>query len=365
MNLDDVYVKVQDQLDQQLPFVVYRKSKTNYLNFFFQKNKTLHTVKKYLESGFVFAPFDHNKEAVLIPYNEDSFVKVKLPSYAIKGETEDLGKHTLFAKNQINKKEHIDLVQKGVRVINSGNLKKVVLSRKEEVPLSDSVNALGIFKDLISQYQNAFVYLWYHPRVGTWLGATPETLLESKGNEIDTMALAGTLPYHSNADVVWEEKESEEQKMVVDFIQKGLSLISNKIISSNTYTHRAGTLLHLRTDIKAIVDDNYSRNSKIKEVVEILHPTPAVCGLPREEAKFFILNNEGYDRKFYTGFLGELNLINASEVESNLFVNLRCMELEENKAIVYVGGGITKDSVPEKEWRETVRKTETIKKVLS
>jgi len=96
-----------------------------------------------------------------------------------------------------------------------------------------------------------------------------------------------------------------------------------------------------------------------------LHPTPAVCGLPKNEAKSFILENENYDRKYYTGFLGELNSDVNGINTSSLYVNLRCMEIAKDEAIIYVGGGITKDSIPEKEWEETVRKTATMKKVLS
>ena len=90
-----------------------------------------------------------------------------------------------------------------------------------------------------------------------------------------------------------------------------------------------------------------------------MHPTPAVCGFPKKESKDFILKNERYDRAFYTGFLGELNMST-----SELYVNLRCMEIEKESIHIYVGGGITKESDPEKEWNETVAKSKTIKGVL-
>ena len=105
-------------------------------------------------------------------------------------------------------------------------------------------------------------------------------------------------------------------------------------------------------------------------------------GFPKAEAKDFILKHENYNREYYTGFLGELNLkqtttrnTNRRNVEnnaysviktqSNFYVNLRCMQLKDKSANIYVGGGITKDSNPEKEWEETVNKTTTINAVLS
>jgi isochorismate synthase len=73
-------------------------------------------------------------------------------------------------------------------------------------------------------------------------------------------------------------------------------------------------------------------------VISVLHPTPAVCGLPKQEAKDFILENEGYDRKYYTGFLGELNkeAFNKETLKSDLYVNLRCMKIKDNQAHLYV-----------------------------
>ena len=140
-------------------------------------------------------------------------------------------------------------------------------------------------------------------------------------------------------------------------------------------TIKAGNLLHLKTRVSGLLTSN------LKEVVTVLHPTPAVCGLPKVTAKQFILNNENYNREFYSGYLGELNIkekttrnTNRRNVEnnaysavktiSNLYVNLRCMQLTDVKASIYVGGGITKDSIAENEWQETVNKTQTMKKVL-
>ncbi len=82
--------------------------------------------------------------------------------------------------------------------------------------------------------------------------------------------------------------------------------------------------------------------------------------MPKSVATKFILKNEGYNRAYYSGFLGELNIHDVT----NLFVNLRCMQLEKMIASIYVGGGITKDSNSKKEWDETVCKAEVIKKVL-
>ena len=194
------------------------------------------------------------------------------------------------------------------------------------------------------------------------------------------MALAGTQQYTDTTDVEWGLKEIEEQEFVTNSIVENigdLDLDKNDILKSGPYTVQAGKLLHLRTDISVKIDDNV----KLEQIIHAIHPTPAICGLPKKEAKDFILKNEKYNREFYTGFLGELNIKEKVQRSSNrknrenqaylslvkqtsLFVNLRCLKLDEDQAILYIGGGITKDSDPEQEWIETLNKAQTMKAVL-
>ncbi|GAA4278856.1 isochorismate synthase [Aquimarina mytili] len=360
MNVEDVYANIQEQLDQELPFVVYKKAAKNQLQCFLQQNDLWYELDDDFKSGFIFAPFDNAKKDVLIPLDKSVHYSVDITPGSIQKVNVFVDVEEDALDKQETKERHRLLVNKAIQNIKQGSIKKVVLSRKEEVK-SPEANPLFIFKRLVEKYPKAFVYLWYHPKVGMWLGATPETLLDVQNDQFSTMALAGTQAYQSNGDATWDDKEIEEQEIVTEFIVKALSPISSNIISSKTYTHRAGTLLHLRTDIKG---DLNSEVSEIENVIKVLHPTPAVCGLPKDEAKSFILRNEGYDRKFYTGFLGELNIQSDKKTTSNLFVNLRCMEIEDQNISLYIGGGITKDSDPDKEWEETVRKTATMKNVL-
>jgi isochorismate synthase len=105
----------------------------------------------------------------------------------------------------------------------------------------------------------------------------------------------------------------------------------------------------------------------LKKVIASLHPTPAVCGLPKHSAKNFIRENEGYNREYYSGFLGELNidLVTFKTLQTDLFVNLRCMKIIKDKAQLFIGCGITKDSNPEAEYLETVNKSMTMKKIIN
>lgn len=351
MQPDIFFNLIKEQHAKSLPFVAYRKPGSSTVFGMFQQTDAVYSSSDYKESGFVFAPFDTAEKTILFPAEKCKICTTIIDENK-KGETKSVTNDDFTSEEN-----HIKLVKKGIDVINSGYFNKVVLSRKQEVSISGvDKNSIELFSKLLSSYPDAFVYCWFHPKVGLWLGATPESLFSVSGNTLKTMALAGTQKY-TGAAVFWGEKEKEEQQIVTDYIVKSLSGVVSNLRISETETVRAGNLLHLRTIVKG---DLIPKKGNIKSIVEQLHPTPAVCGFPKEKAKQFILDNENHDREFYTGFLGELNL-NGS---SNFYVNLRCMKLENNKVNIYVGGGITKDSVPADEWKETVNKSQTMMRVL-
>lgn len=355
MNSEDFFESLAQQFKNELPFVAYRKPNVNTIKTILQQDSKLYLITDFTEIGFVFAPFDDKNEAVLIPSEKSKVLIVNdvILSVLIAIGSEE--SHFKFSEDEFDKRKHINLVQKGIDAIHDNQFIKVVLSRKESVSISET-NPISIFKRLLGEYTSAFVYIWYHPIIGLWLGATPETLLKVEGNRFSTMALAGTQQYKEAIDVQWKSKEKEEQQLVTDYIVDNLREVIEDINISEIKTIKAGSLLHLNSDISGLInnDANY-----LRLLIKKLHPTPAVCGFPKNRAKAFILNNENYNREFYTGFLGELEAD-----DSTLFVNLRCMQLKNNEAILYVGGGITRDSIPENEWEETHNKAEIIKRVL-
>lgn len=363
----EMHLKWQEHFDRKLPFVLYRKPSSSQLISVLQQNDTLCFVENFQEKGFVFAPFDGEK-IVLIPANQSQIVVTSL------GQA--ISKEVPFQKDEkedeIAKSRHINLVQKAIDTIEKGEFNKVVLSRKETVLLTQ-FELFKVFQKLLESYPTAFAYCFYHPQIGLWLGAFSEQLLFVKQQKFQTMAVAGTQLYEENTTVVWKEKEIVEQQMVTDFIQSNLNRMSSELTISKPYTLRAGNVVHIKTDIEGVLNESI----QLKNVLSVLHPTPAVCGFPKEVAKEFILKNEGYNRNYYSGFLGEMNCnfetneFETNEFETDLYVNLRCMQIEINSESntnlvhLYVGGGITKDSNAEKEWLETVNKAKTIKNILN
>ena len=178
-----------------------------------------------------------------------------------------------------------------------------------------------------------------------------------------TVSLAGTQRYIPGMDlrsVAWTEKEIEEQAMVCRYIISCFKKIRLREYDEHgPRTAVAGNLLHLKTDY--VVDMTATNFPQLGSVMlQLLHPTSAVCGMPLEPATKFLKSNEGYDREYYSGFLGPVNFRN----QSSIFVNIRCMQLITNEAILYAGAGVTIDSIPDKEWEETEMKFETLMATL-
>jgi len=344
-----IFNKVTKQIEQNLPFVIYKKPDQSNVIGLFQKNETLFEVEDFTEKGFVFASFDGNK-TVVIPENQSERINVIWH----KKSDEILEKENNLL-NELDKNNFENLVSKGIQAIENKEFKKVVLSRKETIDLANFDLVSG-FETLTQLYSSTFVYCFFHPKVGTWLGATPEQLLKMKDNSFQTIALAGTQKDEVSNEVIWQSKEKEEQQFVTDYIVEKLEKVTSKVSISKPYSIKAGSIWHIKTDISGVLKSD----SSLEKVIQLLHPTPAVCGLPKDTAKAFILENENYKRTFYTGFLGELNMENKSD----LFVNLRCMEIRDSQAHLFMGCGITKDSIPEKEWEESINKSGTMKMIL-
>mgnify|MGYP001627182161 CR=1 FL=1 len=273
-------------------------------------------------------------------------------------ETEGISGFVLSASKPLcySKSEYLEKAHDFLNELKERHLGKAVFSRIEEVNLDEKMDASRLnklFVILERTYPNAFVYLFSDERTGTWIGATPETLLIQENGQARTMSLAGTMKQQESKE--WGEKEKLEQSMVTDFIKQ---IVSDFKVTSpeieGPYTFHAGPVKHLRTDIIFPLHAD-----KVLSLAEQLHPTPAVSGLPRDKAIELIAEFEDHERQFYTGFLGWI----APE-KSELYVSLRCAQVINHKVYLYLGGGYTVDSVPVEEWQETVNKSQTLLSVL-
>lgn len=296
----------------------------------------------------------------------EKFNQVLSEGFGTKENKKSSGARTTTLPEQLNptnKEDYLKLVEKSIEYIDWGRFEKVVPSRVKQIEL-EGLNLSTLYKKLTEEYPRAFVYMVSGPKVGSWIGATPELLMEIEDNRVfRTVSLAGTQPYSMDMDlgnVAWKQKEIEEQAFVSRYIINCFKKIRlREFEEKGPKTAIAGNLIHLKTTFE--VDMEATGFSNLGTIMlELLHPTSAVCGMPKEEALTFLTENEPHERKLYSGFIGPVNFNN----DSHIFVNLRCMEITENCVNLYAGAGITEHSIPENEWNETELKIDTLLSIL-
>jgi len=255
-------------------------------------------------------------------------------------------------------------VDRAVQAIKRGDFSKVVPSRYSDILYPQGWDFVESFATLSRLYPNAFVYLFGIPGVGTWMGATPELLISITDKRwFKSVALAGTqkLPESGEiSQVAWTQKEIEEQALVARYIINCFKKIRlREYEEKGPKTIKAGNLAHLKTEFYVDIESvNFPQLGTV--MLDLLHPTSAVCGMPLQPSLDFLKENEGYDREFFSGYLGPVNM----NSETQLFVNLRSMKLFSDKARLFAGAGVTEDSIPEKEWEETELKFQTLKRLF-
>lgn len=236
----------------------------------------------------------------------------------------------------------------------NGEFSKLVLSRSVDIKRKPGLTAISLFAEACRRYPRVMVALVSTPQAGTWLTATPEILLSGSGRFWQTMALAGTMPYSDK--VRWSDKNIQEQRYVATYVTEVLEHYTSDFTEHGPRTVRAAHLAHLRSDFHFTL----SNTDRVGELIQALHPTPAVCGLPKDEARQFILANEHHDRRYYSGFMGPLSLHDTT----HLYVTLRCTQLFNSHCRLYAGGGILPESSEQLEWQETEAKLDTMRRLF-
>ncbi len=345
-------MELQKLVQSDLPFVIYKEPHSGQVHIWQQKNEVLNTTDNFEENGFYFAPFDRKKHpTILFPvqhsYNQSVLLrdlKTVHVDFDLKWE----------ANLMLEKEAYVKKIKKAIQIIERGELDKIVLSRKQKIAYQNFPSFAALLK-LMNKYEQSYVYLWSHPKVGQWMGATPEILLTADTNEVRTMALAGTQPVRPEMEISWQMKEINEQRYVVDYIAEIFEKYSDNFIISPAKTIYQGNLAHIQSVLRAKMP-----LKKVNNLLKELHPTPAVCGLPAHKAKDYIAEIENYDRTYYTGFLGT-----KTHQKIDFYVNLRNMAIKPDHLDIFVGGGIVKDSNPEKEWQETVYKSKILSSIFT
>ena len=247
--------------------------------------------------------------------------------------------------------------------LRQGTFRKIVLARRAVEQVKQKVSPFELFDRACLSYPRLFIALAYTPQSGLWLTATPEILLEGNGDKWRTIALAGTMQLQGDdlqgegEGARWSAKNIQEQRFVATYITECLEQLATHISEEGPRTVRAANLVHLRSDFTFSMHPSHAG-----QLLQLLHPTPAVCGLPKREALDFIVRNESAPRRYYSGFMGPMGIGDAA---THLYVSLRCMQLCGHEYHLYAGGGLLRDSQLEQEWQETEAKLQTMRQLIS
>ena len=350
---------IKQLIDANLPFAAFRlPGKKEEIQIIAQND---HSVEEMdiseidMQKGFVCADFESTVSGKAWLIRPDIYIPDAQSVFNQLVDLNNKANSFKITNLETSNEDYVNRVEYLINFLNDSSLEKIVFSRMINMPPFPDFDAVEFFKALDRKYTDAYVYMFKLPNSGIWIGASPETLFHLTDEHLTTVALAGTRP---TDDISWTDKEINEQKIVRDFIH-GI-LAENNIqhfVERGPVTVIAGTVVHLKTIFQTPAAEVIGKSGKL---IKALHPTPAICGLPKKQAFELIKKVEKHERRFYSGFSGPWNLGG----NSHLFVNLRCAEIGKSGMNIYVGGGITVDSDPAAEWDETVRKSQTLLSVI-
>lgn len=293
---------------------------------------------------FIFAPFDSTQHSTL---------GIKISSYA---SSRKFVCHPegYLPSHQTSRDEYTEQYASAKEIIRSGQLDKIVLSKVKHIQ-KEVKDIFPLFIRMKNTYVSAFSFLLSIPGWGTWVGASPELVLREANDIVCTRAIAGTRSTLQD-DIEWSEKEVQEHRFIETYLKDTLSRQEILFDISDSYTISAGPVSHICSDITI----ESSRNN-LAELIDIIHPGPALSGMPKQLSIGIIRDIESHDREYYCGYLGLFDKQNGAD----LYATIRCMQVYEDGYRLYLGGGITSGSKLESEWDETEFKAETLMSIIN
>ncbi|MCZ6715090.1 MAG: isochorismate synthase [Deltaproteobacteria bacterium] len=251
-----------------------------------------------------------------------------------------------------------------IAAIRRGEADKVVLARVERLQLEHGLSASSVLRQLYQSHSSSFVFAdgLAHE---TFLGATPERLVQRSGDAVVTSAVAGTVAHGDSEPGTAQlacalrrsPKERAEHAFVVRALEEGLSPLCRELVVPHAPDLLdTGTVQHLSTVIRG----KLTQPTHVLELVARLHPTPAVAGTPRERALELIHKHERFDRGGYAAPIGFFDVRGDGE----FVVALRCGLFRHDQIQLFAGAGLVAGSDPEREAAETTLKLRTLRGAL-
>ncbi len=255
-------------------------------------------------------------------------------------------------------------VREVAKKIRDGAYQKVVLARESRFLDVKETAIASVLRSLRTSYPENYVFaVW--KGTGCFLGASPERLVRVQDNHVMMDCLAGTTARGATPaqdeelgkQLLQSRKDLSEHRVVVHWVEQTVSgLVSSLKIPNQPSLRKLENVQHLHTPVEGTLCAGQS----LLDLVERLHPTPAVAGEPREVALVEIATRETTDRGWYAGPIGWFNLAGDGEMA----VALRSALVQGNTSYLFAGAGIMGDSNPDSEWLETELKLDAMRTAL-
>ncbi|MBN9655530.1 isochorismate synthase [Halobacillus sp. GSS1] len=255
-------------------------------------------------------------------------------------------------------------VKKATDDISAGLMEKVVLARELRVTFKEDVHITAVLKALADTQPNSYIFC-YESEGDYFIGATPERLAKVEDRELVSTCLAGTVPRGKSQqedlklgeELLGDPKNRQEHQFVVEMIKEAVEACSSHVeVPSRPVLYPLRNLQHLYTPVKAVLDQGYT----LLDVIERLHPTPALGGMPQQVSVEYIRTNETLNRGWYAGPIGWFDAQDNGEFA----VAIRSALIQQKEASLFAGCGVVEDSDPEAEYAETAVKLKPMMDVL-
>ncbi|BDR15164.1 isochorismate synthase [Vibrio sp. STUT-A11] len=303
-----------------------------------------------------------------VPFDENTPTQFCIPetlyvSSSTRGHNNDKGvPQTAKVVSPPTGDEYKNGVSHLLELFNTTELSKVVLSRSVKITTNENINPCSLLRNLLSINTNGYTFCSQISEASKLMGASPELLLSKKGSHVASNPLAGSRPKSSceienktaYASLLDTQKDLNEHSFVVEEVEKVLGQYCHNLYTPMVPSViETETMLHLSTLLQGQADDP---NISSLKIAADLHPTPAVCGFPRQTAYAAIKEIEKFERGYFTGMVGWCDARGNGE----WVVTIRCAEVSQRAMSLYAGAGIVHESSPQSELDETGAKMNTI-----
>lgn len=309
-------------------------------------------IEELKKEGIAFKKAIISKEGNIV-YNNICDLKNRINNNIVKK------RHSYIVKDN-DYEQWVNYFSKIKKEIECSRVKKVVASRQVQIECNTPIDVESLLLRLLENNEDSYIFA-YKKGEKIFIGASPEILVQRKKDSVISYAIAGTIEKNESQNrkqgekLLDDIKNNYEHQLVVDYIASNMEEMSEKVIVGETKLLELKNLFHLKTPI--IAEDN---KKNLLEWVKLLHPTPAMGGIPRQVAIDLIKEYEEYERKLYAAPIG----IIENSGEGIFVVGIRSALIDGNKVYAYAGCGIVEQSNCREEYEETNTKLRTILEAL-